>query len=130
MASNWTELLGWDEDKIEEIRFFGFSLLREGKYERARLFFEVLLILNKDSVIDRQTLGALYLQMNENDKALEQFNQVLEKMPDHEPTLLNKAKALFMLNQNQTAIAIIEKLTKSSDLMIADDASALMLTHS
>lgn len=129
MAGHWSELLGWDEEKIEEIRFFGFSLLREGKYERARLIFEVLLILDKDSILDRQNLGALYLQMNENQKAVEQFNKVLEKLPEDEQTLLNKAKALFMLHQNQAAIEIVQKLSKSTNVTIANDADALMMVH-
>lgn len=129
MATNWTELLGWDRDKIEEIRFYGFSLLREGKYERARLFFEVLLILDPQSAFDRQTLGAIYLQVNENEKAAEQLERALELQPNHEPTLLNKAKALFMINRKDEALSIVQKLAKCNDQALADDAQALLMVH-
>ena len=129
MQTNWSELLGWDKEKIDEIRFFGFSLLREGKYDRARLFFEVLLILDGDSSFDRQTLGALYLQMNDNEKAVEQLNKALEVLPDHEPTRLNKAKALFMLNRKEEALQIVTELMKSTDTILANDAEALIMAH-
>jgi len=129
MKTNWAELLGWEKDKIDEIRFYGFSLLREGKYDRARLFFEVLLIIDKGTAFDRQTLGAIYLQMNENEKAVEQLNRALEIEPDHEFSLLNKAKALFMLNQKTEALTIVDRLKKSANKPLADDAEALILAH-
>ncbi|MCH9610157.1 MAG: hypothetical protein S4CHLAM81_07290 [Chlamydiales bacterium] len=130
MASNkWTELLGWGSERIEEIRFFGFSILREGKYEDAKLFFEVLLILD-DSPFDRQTLGAIHLQMNENEQAIEQLDLALEKEPGHEPTLLNKAKALFASDRPSEALAIVQKLTKSDNEILASDAEALIMVHS
>ena len=129
MKNNWTELLGWDKEQIDEIRFFGFSLLREGKYERARLFFEVLLILDGTSAFDRQTLGALYLEIGENEQAVSQLDHALSLEPAHEPTLLNKAKALFTLQHNDEAIAIAERLQKSTNEIIANDAEALIMTH-
>lgn len=126
---NWREILGWTNDQLEELRFSGFSFLREGHYKKALLFFEALVILDPDSAYDAQTLGALYLQMGDNQKALKILNQALKLEPVHEPTLLNKAKALFAVNQRQEALSLVKDLERSSDATIAGDASALIAAH-
>jgi tetratricopeptide (TPR) repeat protein len=126
---NWREILGWTNEQLEELRFSGFSFLREGHYPKALLFFEALVILDPESAYDAQTLGALYLQMGENQKALKALNQALQMEPLHEPTLLNKAKALFAINQHAEAMELVKKLEQSSDPTIAGDASALFLAN-
>ncbi len=127
--ANWSEILGWNEEHFAEFRFSGFSFLREGKYEKARLFFEALVLLNSQSIYDRQTLGALYLQMGDNEKALHHLNEALRLDSTDEPTLLNKTKALFMLGQRAEAMVISNALQKSKDVAIAGDASALIIAH-
>lgn len=127
---NWSDILGWQEEHLEEIRFSGFSFLREGKYDKARLFFETLLILDSNSTFDRQMLGAVYLQMGENDKALYQLDKALALDPSHEPTLMNKAKALLMLGKKQEALDILKILKNSSDFQLSNDAQALSIAHS
>lgn len=126
---NWREILGWTNDQLEELRFSGFSLLREGHYQKALLFFEALVILDPESAYDAQTLGALYLQMGDNQKALKALNQALELEPVHEPTLLNKAKALFAINRRAEAMELVKMLEKSSDQAIAGDSTALFLAY-
>ncbi|MCP5469497.1 MAG: type III secretion chaperone [Chlamydiales bacterium] len=126
---NWVEILGWQEEQLNEIRFSGFSFLREGKYEKARLFFEALLILDPKCIFDRQTLGAIYLQVGENEKALYQLEKALSMDPSHQPTLMNKAKALLMLGKKQEALDIIQILKKSDDAKLANDATALLMAH-
>jgi tetratricopeptide (TPR) repeat protein len=126
---NWREILGWTDDQLEELRFSGFSFLREGHYQKALLFFEALVILDPQSAYDAQTLGGLYLQMGENQKALKALNQALQIEPIHEPTLLNKAKALFAVNQSAEALQLIKKLERSSDPTIANDAAALYIAY-
>lgn len=39
MTTNWQQVLGWGSDQLEEIRFAGFSYFKEGRYEKALLFF-------------------------------------------------------------------------------------------
>ncbi len=89
---NWREILGWSDDQLDELRISGFAFLREGQYQKALLFFEALILLDPKSAYDHQTLGALYLQMNQNDKALRTLNRALEIDPSNEPALLNKPK--------------------------------------
>lgn len=126
---NWREILGWSDDQLDELRISGFAFLREGQYQKALLFFEALILLDPKSAYDHQTLGALYLQMNQNDKALRTLNRALEIDPSNEPALLNKAKALLALNQKNEAIPLIHTLEKSGDMTIANDALALVAAY-
>jgi len=126
---NWRDILGWTNDQLEELRFSGFSFLREGHYQKALIFFEALIILDPVNAYDAQTLGALYLQMGENAKALSTLNHALELDPTHEPTLLNKAKALLGAHQNREALDIVARLEKSGDPAIAGDAAALRTAY-
>lgn len=127
---NWREILGWNNDQLEELRFSGFSFLRQGHYHKALLFFEALVILDPESLYDTQTLGALYLQLEEHEKALKALDQALKLDPLHEPTLLNKAKTLLLIHRKSEAFEMIKKLEKSKDPMIAGDAGALLNVYS
>lgn len=126
---NWREILGWSDEQLEEIRFSGFSFLREGHYKKALLFFEALVILDPKNTYDAQTLGALYLQIGDARKALETLNQALNLDPLHEPTRLNKAKALLSLNLKPEALQLARELQISTDITISGDASALVLAY-
>ena len=126
---DWQELLGWTDDQLEELRFSGFSFLRQGHYPKAITFFKALCVLAPKSAYDLQTLGALYLQTGATTKALDFFNRALEIEPSHEPTLINKVKALFMNNQIDEALTLAQKLKASSDLAIRNDALALISTN-
>lgn len=127
---NWRELLGWSADQLEELRFTGFTFLREGKYDKALLFFKALTVIDPTSIYDTQTLGALYLQMGQGVKAIDTLNVALNLDPTHEPTKLNKVKALIMLHQTREAITLARALQKSADLTISGDASALLAAYS
>ncbi|MFN0065746.1 MAG: tetratricopeptide repeat protein [Chlamydiales bacterium] len=127
---NWKEMMGWEEEQLQELRFSGFGFLREGKYETARLFFEGLVVLNPENAYDLQTLGALYLQIGKNGKALKYLDRALAIDPAHEPTMLNKVKALMMLGKKVEALPLAQRLQKSSFKQIADDASALIIANS
>lgn len=126
---NWREILGWTNEQLEEIRFSGFSFLREGHYQKALIFFDALVILDPKNAYDAQTLGALYLQMGDLQKALNALNQALALEPDHEPTLLNKAKVLISLHQKENALDLIKRLESSKDPLIAGDAMALIFAY-
>ena len=126
---NWRAILGWGDEQLDELRFSGFSFLREGHYSKALLFFEALTILDPTSAYDKQTLGALYLQMDEKKKALATLNRALTIDPKHEPTLLNKAKALLMNNRKIEAVELAKQLAKSEDITISNDATALVLAY-
>ena len=128
--TNWIELLGWSEDQIEDIRFAGYSFIKQGQYEHALKFFEVLAILPNENVYDLQTLGGIYLQVGNNLSALNFLEKALAMDPSHGPTLLNRTKALFLLGYKKQALSQASKLERSSDSYIADQARALTVAYS
>ena len=126
---NWREILGWTNDQLEELRFSGFSFLREGHYQKAHTFFQALVVLDPENAYDAQTLGAIHLQMGDGHQALKTLDQALHLEPNHEPSLLNKAKALLITNQRAAAMVLAHRLEKSTDPTIAGDASALIFAY-
>src|SRR5580698_5821008 len=100
---DWLSILGWGKDELEDLRFVGFSYIKQGKYDIATTFFEALVIFAPDSIYDLQTLGALYLQRGNNLMALNYIEKALKLDPTHLPTLLNRTKALFALGYKKQA---------------------------
>ena len=82
---NWVEKLNWTQEHIEDLRYTGYSYIRQGKYDIALPFFEALVVLDSESSYDSQTLGAIYLQLNLPTKALKCFDKALKLEGDHAP---------------------------------------------
>jgi tetratricopeptide (TPR) repeat protein len=127
---NWLEKLGWNEDHLDELRHAGYSYIREGRYETALPFFEALVILTPDSAYDAQTLGALYVQLNEPKKAIKYLDRALQIESDHAPTLLNLAKAFFMSGMVVEGVKLATILKNDPNAYVASTASALLLAYS
>ena len=127
---NWLDTLGWDVDQLDDLRFVAYSYIKQGKYDIALSFFEALIVLSKNNAYDLQTLGALYLQMGNNVSALNYLEQALKAEPDHEPTLLNRAKSLFLLGYKRQALDQARYLESNAEKSIADAASALIMAYS
>ncbi|WP_068468997.1 tetratricopeptide repeat protein [Candidatus Protochlamydia phocaeensis] len=127
---NWLERLGWTEEHIEDLRYTGYAYIRQGKYDIALAFFEALNVLDPESAYDAQTLGAIYLQLNEPAKALKCFDKALKLETDHGPTLLNLTKAFFMLGKKEEALKLAHILKNESNPAIANVAKALILAYS
>lgn len=126
---NWLDVLDWGNEELEDLRFVGYSYLKQGKYDIALTFFEALVVLNPQNVYDLQTLGALYLQIGNNLPALNYIERALKLDPNHAPTLLNRAKVLFALGYRKQALTQAQSLQASPDTNIADQASALLLAY-
>lgn len=127
---NWRTKLKWNEENIEELRLTGYAYLRQGKYDIAISFFEALVVLDPESAYDCQTLGALYVQLNEPLKALKYFDRALKIEADHGPTLLNLTKALLMLGKKDEAMRLAKILSRESNKQISNTAKALLLAWS
>lgn len=125
----WSEILGWDGEAIEDLRYLGYAYLRQGKYEIARSFFEALITLSNKNAYDLQTLGGLYLEVGKNLQALNTIEQALKLDPHHAETLINRAKALFALGYRRQALAQANSLLKDTNIAIANQASALLLAY-
>ena len=125
---NWLEILGWGSDQLEDLRFVGFSYIKQGQYDIALRFFEALDVL-AENTYDQQTLGALYLQKGENLLALNTIEKALKLDPTHVPTLLNRAKAMLALGYKRQGITAAQSLAQNPDPSIANQASALILAY-
>ncbi|MBS3904720.1 MAG: type III secretion chaperone [Simkania sp.] len=125
----WLEILGWGKEELDDLRFVGYSYLKQGHYDTAITFFETLIILAPESAYDLQTLGALYLQKGNNIAALNFIEKSLRIDPNHILTLLNRTKALFSLGYKRQAFLQAQELVKHADPRIAGQAAALMLAY-
>ena len=125
----WLKELNWTEEQLEDIRFAGFAYIRQGKYDIALPFFEALIVLDPENSYDAQTLGALYLQLNNPIKALKAFDRALKLEADHAPTLLNVTKALLMLGRKDEALKLANILKNERDGAISNVARALLLAY-
>lgn len=127
---DWRKELGWTEEHLEDLRFTGYAYLKQGKYDIAISFFEALTVLDPESSYDVQTLGALYLQLNEPQKAMKWLDRALKLEADHGPTLLNLCKAFFMLGKKEEGLKLAHILKNEPNLIISNAAKALILAHS
>jgi len=127
---NWLKELGWSQEHVEDLRYTGYSYVRQGKYAIALAFFEALTVLDPESAYDAQTLGAIYLQLNEPAKAIKYFDRALKFETDHGPTLLNLAKALFILGKIQEGLRLVNLLKNEPNPAISNVAKALILAYS
>lgn len=127
---DWLSILGWDKDELEDLRFVGYSYVKQGQYDIAATFFEALVILAPESVYDLQTLGALYLQKGNNLMALNYIEKAIKLDATHLPTLLNRTKALFALGYKRQALSQARALEKCAQEQIAGQAQALVIAYS
>ena len=130
MQIEWLSILGWSEEELEDLRFVGYSYIKQGKYDIATTFFEALVLLRPDSLYDLQTLGGLYLQMGNNLMALNYIEKALKIDPTHLATLLNRTKTLFSLGYKRQALMQARMLERCSHSQIAGQAQALILAYS
>jgi len=126
---DWKKTLGWSIEQVEDLRYTGYAYLRQGKYDIALAFFETLNLID-DSSYDAQTIGAIYLEMGEPEKALKFLDKALQLEADHAPTLLNMCKALFMLGRKEEGLKLAAILKNEPEPLIANVAKALILAHS
>lgn len=121
----WTEVLGWGPEELDDLRFVAYSYIKQGVYDVALTFFNALAVLTPQTAYDLQTLGGLYLQIGENLKALDHLDRALKLEPNHLPTQLNRAKALLALGYKQQAITQAAFLETQADPEIRKQAQAL-----
>jgi predicted Zn-dependent protease len=126
---NWVEKLNWTDEHMEDLCYTGYSYIRQGKYDIALAFFEALAILEPHNPYHLQTLGAVYLELNQPAKALQYFDRALKLEHHHSPTLLNLAKAFFVMDKREEALKLVHILKMDSNLTIANTAKALILAY-
>ena len=129
-TTNWLNVLGWESKDLEDLRFVGYSYIKQGQYTMAITFFEALVVLSSEHIYDLQTLGALYLQTNNNLMALNYLEKAVKIDAAHGPSLLNRSKALFALGYKKQGLLQATLLKSHPEESIASQASALLLAYS
>jgi tetratricopeptide (TPR) repeat protein len=125
----WLEILGWDDQEINDLRYVAYSYIKQGIYDVALTFFDALAVLTPPVPYDLQTMGALHLQLGNGLKALDFLDRALKMEPGHLLSQLNRAKALFMLGYKRQGLVQVLELEKCDDKEIASQASALVLAY-
>ncbi len=126
---NWLEILGWEKEQMDDLRYVAYTYIKQGVYDVALTFFDALTILAPLNLYDLQTVGALHLQVGNGLKALDYLDRALKLEPKHLPTQLNRAKALFMLGYKRQGLVQAMELEKAEDRSVASQASALILAY-
>jgi len=126
---SWLDLFGWTEDDLNGLRFVAYSYIQQRHYEIALKIFEALVVLSPSSSYDLQTLGALYLEIGDNLKALTYLDRALVYEPEHGVTLLNQAKALILLGYYKQGLRQMAVLKGHSDAIISRQAEALLMAY-
>jgi tetratricopeptide (TPR) repeat protein len=126
---NWLKELNWTSLHTDELRNAAYAYIRQGKYEISLPFFEALVVLDPENAYDLQTLGAIYVQINQPKKAIACLNRALQYDADHGATLLNLAKAFFMAGQIDQGKRLANVLQHDKNPLIAGNAAALIMCY-
>lgn len=126
----WKKHIHWNEETLDELRIAAYAYIRQGKYDIAIDFFEALTVLDPESAYDAQTLGALYVQLGNPAKAIKCFDKALKLEADHAPTLVNLAKAMFMLGKREEGLKLCNILKNEKNPQISNIAKALIMAYS
>jgi len=127
---NWLEELGWSQENVDDLRSTGYAYIKQGKYEIAAKFFKALVALQPENAYNRQTMGALYLQLNEPENAIVELKKALKIDSKHPPTLLNLCRAYLALGKIDEALKICQALKKSDMPSVSNMAKAYLLAYS
>ena len=126
----WNEVLGWDQEQMEDFRVLAFFYIREGKYQMAKTFLEALVILNPESVYDLQTLGALFLQLNEPVSALNYLEKAQQLDPKNSIIQINRIKAMLSMGYREEGLSLLEEfIPNCPDKFLVSDAEALKMAY-
>ena len=126
---DWKGLLGWSELELDDLRFVGYSYLRDGLYDTALTFFSALVEIDPQNPYDYQMLGALHLQRGNGMQALEALERALQIDPTQLGAQLNRAKALLLLGYKRQGLLAAKELETCLEPEIATQASALLLAY-
>lgn len=126
---DWMKELRWTDEQLDDLRNAGYAYIRQGKYDIALPIFKALVVLDPDCAYDSQTLGALYLQLDQPAKAAKALDRALKLEADHAPTLLNFTKALFMLGKKDEGLKLAHMLKSEPDTTISNAAWALIMAY-
>ena len=102
-SQNCMSDLGIDLDAfLESMRLFnhGFELMQKKSWHEALLELERSSNLNLHNAPTFGNMAICYMQLNENDKAMEYFDRSIEIDPNYEPALINREILINRIDNN------------------------------
>jgi Flp pilus assembly protein TadD len=75
---NLSRVKGWDSSDFQLMLMLGYTLHEQGRSEEAAIIFEGLLSLDPRNAYCHSALGAAYLRMEQDEKALTHLNMALQ----------------------------------------------------
>src|SRR5262249_9685348 len=90
---------GWQQEEYQLMMMLGYTLHEQGRSEEAAVIFEGLLSLDPRNAYCHSALGAAYLRMEQDEKALNHLNLALQLDAKDISAYINRAE-LFMKQQD------------------------------
>jgi len=121
-----TATTGFDENDPRAVYEKGISLYEQGEYEEAIAMFERFLELQPDLYEARVNIGNCYVRLKEYDKAIKEFELVLEKLSQKYPDLTgNKMAASIYASLGELCMdqGKLEEARKYFEMSISLDRS-------
>ena len=86
------------------------------QFENAEKYYAAALLINPNDVNARTDLGTTFVERQnpDYDRAVKEFQKVLEIDPKHEPTLYNLAVAYNRMNKGENAKETLDKLEQTN----------------
>jgi predicted Zn-dependent protease len=92
-------LADWTEDDVYRIAERAHSLYLQGRYREAAVIFEGLVAIDPSNAYCRNALAALYLLLDEPQRALAELNDLLAREPGNAAARARRCEAWLRLGQ-------------------------------
>ncbi len=103
---------GWSPDEFQLMMILGFTLHEQGRSEEAAIIFEGLLSLDPRNSYCHSALGAAYLRLEQDEKAINHLNMALQLDSRDISAYINRAELLMKQQSYKQAQADLEMAIK------------------
>jgi tetratricopeptide (TPR) repeat protein len=117
---------GWTDEEIHLVAELGFALAEQGLNEEALRIFEGLAALAPHAPYFQSALGALWLRMDELERAIAHLDAALKSDPQDFLALLNRGEAWMRLGDRAAARRdLAAAVTLGESLEVEENARSL-----
>ena len=103
---------GWQPEEYQLMMMLGYTLHEQGRSEEAAVIFEGLLSLDPRNAYCHSALGAAYLRMDQDEKALTHLNLALQLDARDISAYINRAELFMKQKEYKTAQTDLEMAIK------------------
>ncbi|MBL8151500.1 MAG: hypothetical protein JNN15_16365 [Blastocatellia bacterium] len=103
---------GWQPEEYQLMLMLGYTLHEQGRSEEAAIIFEGLLSLEPRNAYCHSALGAAYLRLEQDEKALTHLNMAIQLDAKDISAYINRAELLMKQKSYKQAQADLEMAIK------------------